>query len=333
MPDETTPSPYLSLGASKRSRRATRRAFTLVEMLLAAFIATITVGIAMSAFITLLKQNRQAEQTELVNQQMRRCLNHIVGFIQSSPAAPVIMDSSGCSIRLAPPDKFYAMVSGTTEIDPITHTSGIDKTNDTITFQSKSPQRTPYWILAGGPCPSAAISSVGSTFTDASTLPDIDVSQLFNVGDTVSVPQTGFDDATTLTVRSTDPTTTPQSVRFTTPVGKNIPNGTMIANSAGLRIRFVVVATPSGSLSRGDFIMYPNDQDLTKYIVIGTNIDPAPRINPADDTITETPFSYDPASRQFVINFQYLPAGNPIAGRITAGTRSFVKVRTNPASL
>jgi type II secretory pathway pseudopilin PulG len=333
MPDETTPSPFLSLGASKRSLRSVRSAFTLVETLIAVFVAVITVGIAMSAFIALLKQNRQAEQTELVNQQMRRCLDSVVGIIQSSPAAPIIMDGSGCSFRVASPEKFYAMVNGTAVLDPVTSTLGIDKTSDMITFQTRTPQRTPYWILAGANCPSAAIANVGSYFTDVSSLPNIDVSQLFNVGDTVSIPQTGFDDATTLTVRSIDSTVTPQSVRFTTPVGKNIPNGTMIANTAGIRIRFVVVATSSGSLSRGDFIMYPNDQDLTRYVVIGKNIDPAPRIDPADDTVTETPFSYDPASRQFVINFQYLPAGNTVAGRITAGTRSYVRVRTNPDSL
>jgi type II secretory pathway pseudopilin PulG len=333
MLEETPPLSYLSCGVSERRERSGIRGFTLVETLIASFIVTVTIGIAMTAFVSLLQQNRQAEETEIANQQMRRLLDTVTRAIRSSPAAPLVMDASGCSIRLAATTKYYAMVAGTTTIDSVSHTQGISTDSDTILFQVKTPQPAPYWILAGASCPSAAIDDIGTLFTDATSLPTIDVSQMFAVGDVVAIPQTGFGDATNLTIRSVDASLNPQRVRFTTAIGRNIPNGTMIANTAGVRIRFVIVANPTAEFARGDFVMYPNDQDLTQYSVLGRNLDPTPRVDPSDASVTETPFSYDPASRQFVINFQYLPAGNSIAGRITMGTRSFVQVRTDPASL
>jgi len=253
---------------------------------------------------------------------------------------------SGLSIRVTPPTKYYAMVNGGTDkIGPFLNTFGYKNTATSIGISSTPPQATTYEILLPNvTCPSAKVTTLDtSIFVTSRNASDpaqtIDATTLFSSvtpNNTVFIPSTGYGGAVQLTVSSVSA----NSLTFSSQLNPSsstwgLPNGTMIASSAAIRARFAVMAAASGSLQPGDLVYYPNDSITTQYSVLAHNIvyaNNSSRVDPSDATAGTDPypFTYNPTTRELIVNLQCLPPGNSVAGRATIGTRSRIYIRTDP---
>jgi prepilin-type N-terminal cleavage/methylation domain-containing protein len=341
----------------KYSKQTSLRGFTLAEVIITMFVLSFVLAATMTAFVTLLKQHKVIESTNTASFQLQMATSQIFRMIQSSPAAPIILNNSGTavtaaadgtfsgtSVRLAPAMNYYAMVAfGPDTIDAPSGTKGYAKTQNYINFALKVPQASTQWVYtAGSTCPSTNITNIsGQGFLTTGDLPNLDVSKLFNVGDKVTLPQTGYGDTIEMTILSIDSTPgSTQKITFTgafstalaSGTAWNLPEGTLIGNTAGARNRLTIVTTAAGSLKKGDLVYYPDDSDLTVYKILARDVDGQPRTNPTNPAVvtTEAPFIYnpDPSKNDLCVNFQILPVGNPVAGRATTGSRMRIKIRT-----
>jgi Tfp pilus assembly protein FimT len=334
--------------------------FSLVEIMVSAFILVLVVGVTMTSFISILKQHRLIEDTNDLSLTLQQATDQMMRQVVSSPSDIQVLDASGSvvaasgtpqacasgvSIRVAPAENHYVMVVGGTDIlDAATNTLGYKNTRTSLTLSSTTPQATTRELIQeGATCPSAAVSTL-STSIFVTTAPSIDASILFNASDPVTLPQTGFGGPRQLTVQAVSSTSLTFTTQLhTTSTTFGVPNGTLIANTRGPRSRFTVVTTASGSLLPGDLVYYPNDSVMTNFKILARNIVPQTTTTPVRNIYRDpstpasgtdaNPFTYNTVTRELIVNLQCLPPGNPVAGRTTIGSRQRIRIRTTPNSL
>lgn len=306
-----------------------RFGFTLAEILIATTIFTLVAAIAMVAMVAIIKRNDHTYNLTVGTSELRIASDFITQAVRTSPIAPII-SNSGKTLDVAPPVVYYATVADTAVVDALKNPNilGVLPTQDTIQFSVRARQPATKWILTGT-CPSASISSTGSTFLTLTDHPIIDLDDMFDVGATISVPATRYGSAKTLVIQTITNTSSSKILKFTTPVGIMIPNGTQIAATSARRVRFEITST-------GDLRNYPDSRNLTVFTVLATNVSDNPRVDASDSaSANQAPFtlgSTAPTARNVTINLQRLPKGT-ITGRSENGIRSTIYSRTDPLTL
>ncbi len=340
------------------AKRERQHGFTLVEIMISSFIIIVVVGVALATFLSLIKMQQRIQSAADSGIEIQRAMRTIYDTTVASPAAPVVQDAngntvaavtvpgtppvtvaSGVAVRIAPAEKHYLMITGGTDVlDAATNTLGYNNTRTSISLSDVSPQATTYEILQdGAPCPASQITTADpSVFSVDKDLRKIanPGTELFSVGDKVFLPITAYGDGRQLTINSLSS----NSLTFTTQLNPTsttwkLPNGTLIANTAGPRALIKLYTIAAAPFERGDLVYFPDDRDNTKYKILAKNIDPTPRSIPSDPTSAlERPFTYitdeQTNIRELLINLQSLPAGNSMTGRTTNGIRTRIKVRT-----
>lgn len=307
--------------------------FTLTEVLIAASLMTVVVGITLVAFVALLKRNLHTDQIARGGNEIRYSFDFLTKSVRASPIAPIITNS-GCTMEVAPNEFYYATVAGTTNIDPLRGIQGAAAAQKTIVFSDKCRQPAAKSILTGA-CPSSSVSSPGSTFLSVSDFPSLDVADFFQVGDVVTIPATIYGGAQVRTIQSITNTSSTKSITFTTNLTDRVPNGTQIAATALRRMKFEVTS--------GGQLRYYRDSTGTNYRIIAENITQTPRVDAYDTSSPLTqPFTYyanatlvsgvTVPARTLRVNLQRLPVGST-AGRTELGLVTSILLRTDPASL
>ncbi len=312
-------------------RSHTRHGFSLSEVMIAMSVFTVVAAIAMLALVALVKRNDHTFNTTAGVAELRTATDLITQAVRSSPTLPIVEDG-GRTLIVAPPIVYYATVQGTDVVDNLRTPNilGIAGGRDTITFPVRSRQPATTWIMADA-CPSSAISALGSTFIGSANHPELDLDDMFSVGDSVSIPGTRYGVPITLVVRSITNTASVKSLRFTTalptsPSELKIPNGTQIAASSGRRLKFSVQ-------TNGELRYWRDDRVAASYTVIATNLTTQPRANPESSSSAVEPcFNFIQADRTVQMNLQRLPAGR-LSGRTEIGIRTWIHARTRPSEL
>jgi hypothetical protein len=242
--------------------------------------------------------------------------------VRGAPQTPLVQ-ASGCDLIVMPYNLGYATVEDVTWIDAVHNMKGSKSNQRVLKLSNRIPAAATSSIFTSTARPTEAVAStdIGTYFKDSAQLATVDLSDLFAVGGTISIPATAYGTAVTRTINSISNNSGNKTLTATSNWGVNIPNGTRIFATAGRRILFRVTNT-------GDLRYYPDNRDLTKYSVLATDINPTPLVNPAD-TASGTTVPFYIAGSYLTLNLQKVPAGRP-AGRTLQGFQTSVYVRTDP---
>lgn len=311
---------------AKRSRvplRSARRAgFTLLEVIVAMSIFLLGMTLALSAYLAALKQAVHAQNVLQGTQELRHANDMVSEAVRSAPLPPVVQ-SSGLQLVVAPKDLGYATVLETTWIDTLHNVKGSKSNQKMLKLSNVSPALAVYSVFAGSGRPSSTLgaSDIATYFNDSSSLPTIDLNDIFASGDTITIPATAYGPQTTGVINNISNNAGNKTVTLVSNLGVDVPNGTRIAATAGRRLLFSVE-------SSGELRYYPDRRVMTKYIVIARDISSSPLSDPSNNaSAVTTPFSV--SGRYLTINLQKLPRGTT-AGRTVQGVQTNIYTRTDP---
>ncbi len=298
------------------------RAFSLLEVLVAMTIFGLAMGVALVAFVAVLKRVHHTDAVLKGAAELRHATDVISQVVRSAPQPPVVQ-SGGLELLVAPRDLGYATVLATTWIDVLHDVKG-SKSNQRMLHISNvagSAVSTSVFAGFGRPAGSVSTSGLAAYFATAADLPTIDLNDVFSAGDEITIPATAYGAQVTREIRNISNNPGNKTLTLTSDLGVDVPNGTRIAATAGRRHRFILQAD-------GELRHYPDHRDLTRYAVLAREIDPSPLSNPADaSSAVSVPFIV--TERAVSINLQRIPAGST-SGRTVQGAQTTVFTRTDP---
>lgn len=317
------PNPVRRPTTALQGRR--RAGFTLLEILTAVTVLGFAVAMTLGVFALGIKRVDHAERALTGTAELRYATDVISQAVRSSPILPTV-SPDGLQLIVAPKDLGSAIVQDTTWLDSAQTVSG-SKSNQRMLHLSNVnvPAVTQsIWQSTARPAAALAASDVATYFVGNSSLPEINLNDLFAVGDTITIPATSFGPSTTGVISSISNNSGNKTLTLTANLGVDVPNGTKITPTSGRRMLFQVTAA-------GELRYYPDNRDLTHFSVLAEAIDPAPLSNPADASSAHTvPFAIAATATDYVVlNLQQIPAGTS-AGRTLQGVRSTVFTRTDP---
>lgn len=294
----------------------------MTEIIVAMTILSIAMTITLSAYLVALKRSVHTQNALTGTTEVRFATDLISEAVRSTPQIPVVQ-TSGRQLIVAPKDLGYATVLATTWIDTIHNVKGSKSNQRMLHISNVTPAAVAFDIFKGASRPTGAVAatSIATYFDDSSTLPTTDLNDLFESGDTLTIPATAYGPSVTGVINNISNNSGNKTLTLTDNLGVDVPNGTKIAATAGRRIMFSVETS-------GELRFYRDNRDLTKYVILARNIDYQPLSLPNDTTSTRTtPFVLN--GRLLTINLQQLPKGN-MAGRTTQGVQTQVYARTDP---
>jgi hypothetical protein len=233
------------------------------------------------------------------------------------------VQAGGLQLMIPPKDLAYVVVLETTWIDTLHNIKGSKSNQRMLHLSNAIPATGISSVFASTARPAGALSTsdVSTYFKSAASLPTANLTDIFSVGDTLTIPATAYGAKTTGVINSISNNSGNKTLTLTTNLGVDVPNGTKIAASSGRRILFSVE-------TNGDLRYYADSRDLTKFAVLAHDIDPAPLSVPADASSARTvPFSIN--GRYVTLNLQKLPRGSTV-GRTLHGVQTTVFDRSDP---
>jgi prepilin-type N-terminal cleavage/methylation domain-containing protein len=305
-----------------RARGTGPGGFTLVEVMVAMTILLIATSLTMGAYVAALKRTLHAQKALNGETELRYAVDLLSDAVRSAPQLPVV-EGSGLQLVVAPKNLGYATVLDTTWIDSLHNVKGSKSNQRMLHLSNVTPSVVVNSVFGSSarPAGSLAAGDVATYFNDASALPTTDLNDLFASGDTLTIPATSYGPETTGVINNISNNSGNKTLTLTASLGVDVPNGTRIAATAGPRMLFAVQAT-------GDLRYYPDQRDLTHFIVIAHDIDPAPLTDPSDTTSARTtPFTI--SGSVVSLNLQQVPAGS-MTGRTLQGVRTVIYTRTDP---
>lgn len=306
----------------QRSRRAPAAGFTLVELLIAASVAAIAMVVTLVGYLAVLKSGYHSEKMMVGVAQLRYANDTIAQAVRSSPRSPTV-DSTGLRLIIAPDDLGYASIKDITWIDQPNGVKGSKSNQRVLKIADGAPAaatESPF-LNASRPAAALSASDVSTYFKTSSAASDIDLDDLFQSGDSITIPATAYGAAVTRTINNISSNSGTKTMTLTANLGVEVPNGTRIMSSGGRRVQFEVTAA-------GMLRYYPDNRDLTKFRVIATDIDPSPLTDPTNPSSAVTvPFAV--SQRSVTVNLQKLPRGST-AGRTVQGVQTIVFARSDP---
>jgi len=302
-----------------------RCGFTLAEVLMALAIFGVVMSLTMPAVIEVLKRSRHAESAMKGAEELRYVTALISQVVRSAPQSPEVQ-AGGLELLIAPKDLGYVTVGDTTLIDSLRGVKGskFDQRILKLSNIAGSAVISPVFASDARPAGQVTAGSYGTYFIDGSSLPSIDLDEMFTVGDTIKIPATPYGGAISSQIASISSGAGDKTITLEDDLGVNVPNGTRIATTSSRRLLFSVQ-------SNGELRYYVDHRDLSSYTVIARDIDASPLTDPADSASVETvPFTL--SGRNVLVNVQKLPAGTMV-GRTVQGAITTIYARTNPLSL
>ncbi|MBC7367825.1 MAG: prepilin-type N-terminal cleavage/methylation domain-containing protein [Undibacterium sp.] len=299
-----------------------RSAYTLMEIMVAMTILLLAMGITMVAFLSVLKRAVHSEKMLKGATELRYATDYITQVMRSAPQTPVV-STGGLQLLVAPANLGYATVLGTTWIDSVHNVRGSKSNQRMLHLSNVTPVAVVASIFRSTARPAGALASadVSIYFKDSSTLPVVDLNDLFASGDTLTIPSTVYGQTTTGVINNISNNSGNKTLTLTANLGVDVPDGTKIPATAGRRLLFEV-------RSGGDLRCYPDSRDLTKFFVLARDIDPAPLSVPSNTASARTvPFVI--SGRYLTLNLQQLPTGTA-AGRTVQGVQTTAFTRTDP---
>lgn len=321
--------PFFQQRSSSSSRRIIHaplrevRAFTLTEIMVAMAILAVVVLMAFVGMIAVLRGVAHTDAMVKGSSEIRHAADRISLAVRSAPRIPLV-ESSGCDLIVVPYNLGYAIVEGNTPIDAVNNVYGSKASQKMLKLSDLTPSAVASSIFAASARPTGAVSAgqISTYFNNASALSTIDLNDLFEVNDIITIPATAY--STTFvnrTINSISNNSGNKTITVTAKLGVDVPNGTKIFPSKGARTLFRV--TPSGELR-----YFPDNRKMGTFTTLATDINPAPLSNPGDATSSPTvPFAL--VGNLLTINLQKVPRGTQ-AGRTLQGVQTSVYVRTDP---
>ncbi len=305
-------------------RRPRRAAFTLVEIMVAMTILGLGMTITMVVFLAAVKRANHTETMLKGTSELRYAADMISQTVRSASEPPTTTD--GTDLYVAPGSQGYLLVDEITFIDSAKTTKG---TKAGMKVMQVDPYRSAatYSQFSGSSRPSGALAAgdVGTYFIASGNAPAPTVSSLVSVNDTLSVPQTSYGPAQTLTVNSVSKNSGTSTITCSTALAYSVPQGTKISIISGHRPEFAVI--------NGQLRYFPDSSVQATYAVLAYDISSTPLSDPANaaGAITK-PFVISGTNPSFVtINLQMIPKGTT-AGRTLQGVETTAYARTNPAT-
>lgn len=301
------------------------RGFTILELLVATGVFGLVMGITLVAYVGVMKKAFHAEALLEGAQQLRYASDLISQTVRSAPLRPVV-SANGLQLTVAPEDLGIVVVRDGTWIDEPNNVRGWKSNQRTLKFSNYTAAAVTTPIFkptAARPTGALSAADVETYFKVEDDLPEVDLNEIFSVGDTVKVPATAYGAEFERVINSISQNGGQKTVTFTQDLGCDVPQGTRVLATSGRRVRFEVMAS-------GDLRYYRDTRDLTKFVILARDVDPAPLSNPADLTSTRTTPFVLTEGRYVTINFEKLPRGT-IAGRTVQGVRTTVFARTDPS--
>lgn len=292
------------------------------EVMVAMTILLIAMSITMGAYLVALKRGVHTQNTLQATGQLRYATDLISESVRSSPQEPAVQ-SSGRQLLVAPKDLGFGSVYPVTWIDTIRNVKGSKGNQRVLKLKDFVPAAVSRNIFKGSARPTGAVSSssISTYFNDASSLPAIDLDELFAVGDSLTIPATAYGPAFTKQINSISNNSGTKTLTMTDNLGFDVPEGTKITATSGRRLMFSVE-------TNGDLRFYRDHRDTTKFVLLARDVDYQPYSVPWDQTSARTtPFAI--SGRVVTINFQHLPKGG-MAGRTVQGVQTQVYARTDP---
>jgi hypothetical protein len=276
----------------------------------------------MGAYLAAVKRAVHAQNALTGIQELRYASDLISQVARSSPQPPAVQ-ASGLQLVLAPKDLGYATVLDVTWIDVLHNVKGSRSNQRLLKISNVTPAAVAFSVFDSSARPAGALTAgdVATYFTDSATLPATDLNDLFAPGDTLTIPATPYGPSVTRVINAISNNPGNKALTLTADLGTDVPNGTRIPATAGRRILLSVEAS-------GDLRYYPDRRDLTRFMVVARDIDPAPLTDPSNTSSARTvPFVV--SGRFITLNLQKLPRGT-IAGRTVQGVQTAVYTRTDP---
>jgi hypothetical protein len=287
---------------------------------------TILAIVAVMAFVGVIAVLRGTAHTNAIvkgSTEVRYAADRISQAVRSAPRTPLV-ESSGCDLVVVPYDLGYAVVEDGTWIDAVNNVKGVKANMKVLKLSSFTPSAVSGSIFVGSARPAGAVSSgqIATYFNNASALPAVDLSDVFQVGDKITIPATAYSTTfVTRTINSISNNPGTKTITTTQNIGVDVPNGTKILASRGARILFRVT-------SDGELRYYPDNRNMNSFTTLATDINPLPLSNSADaSSSTTVPFAL--TGSLLTINLQRVPRGT-MTGRTLQGMRTSVYVRTDP---
>lgn len=299
-----------------------KHGFTLVEVLIATTVLAVVMTIVFVSNFSVLKRAKHTEGLITGVQQLRYASDLISQAVRSASRTPVVQ-SGGLELVVAPEDLGFAVTNDIAPIDALHNVYGTKANMRNLKVSNITPAAAASSIFVSSARPPGALTSVdvSTYFKSASDLGEIDLNDVFKVGDMIAIPGTRYGSPVTGIINSISNNPGTKTITLVNNVGVDIPAGTKIRASAGRRLLFSVTTT-------GDLRYYPDSRDLTKFSVIATDIDPSPRSAPAVSSSPDTvPFTL--TGRYVTLNLQKLPRGT-MAGRTVQGVQTTVFARSDP---
>lgn len=296
--------------------------FTLLEVLVAMSILMVAMSLALGAFLAALKRTVHAQNVMIGTQELRFAADMLSEAARSAPQDPVVQNS-GLSLLVAPKNLGYAVVVDGTWIDQLNNVKGWKSNQRVIKLADYTPSIVAINAFRSGARPAGVVSTseVATYFVDSSSLPTMNISDLFSVGDTVTIPATAYGPQFSKVINSVSNGQNQKTITMTEDLGVDVPQGTRILATSGRRLKFIVEST-------GELRYYPDHRDTSVFSVLARDIDPSPLTDPANAASAVTvPFAL--SGRYLTINLQRLPRGT-MAGRTVQGVQTTIFVRTDP---
>lgn len=280
-------------------------------------------------YIAVLKRAQHTERTLKGTAELRYAADTISQAMRSASQRATV-SADGLKLYVPPKDLGYVIVQEVTWIDMVAGVKGSKANQRMLQLSNVTAPAVvaSVWRDATRPAGALASSDVATYFVDASSLPTRDLSELFSVGDTITIPATAYGPKTTGVINSMSNNAGTKTITLEANLGVDVPNGTKIVATSGRRLVFEVVATGSHA---GELRYYPDSRNLSAYTVLSHDISAAPLVNPANTAGgTTTPFALSASAQGYVtINLQKIPAGSS-TGRTLQGLQSTVYTRTDP---
>jgi prepilin-type N-terminal cleavage/methylation domain-containing protein len=306
-----------------------RRAFTLVEVLVATTILGMAAGMTMVVFIASLKR---AQHTELMlkgTAELRYAADFVSQAVRSSAQLPTIA-ASGLQLIVPPKDLGVLVVENGDWIDQPHGVKGFKSNQRLLKVKAQIPAVVNS-VFASTTRPPGVLSAtdVGTYFVDATKIQALQVDSLVQAGDLLDIPATAYGPAINdWVVNSVSHNAGIATITFTNALMVDVPDETKINASSGRRAMFEVIAT--GKFT-GDLRYYPSKDNTSNFVVLAHDIDPTPLSDPSIATSTATvPFVIPSTSADYVIiNLQKVPKGTMV-GRTLQGVQTTAFTRSDP---
>ncbi len=296
---------------------APHAAFTLVELMVATTIFGLLMGMSLVAYVAVMKRAFHTEGAISGAAELRHATDVISQAVRSAPLA---LSVDGLKLYVPPKDLGFTVVDeGNTGpwVDMVAGVRGSTSVQRQIKLSDVIPSAVLSSVFVGDSRPSGALgaSDIATYFKSGSAgFQSIDLEEVFDVGDTLSIPATAYGaPKNDLVINSISNNAGNKAVTFTTALGVNVPNGTRIPVNHGRRIVFEVTADTH------ELLYTPDSRHPETVSVLARNIDPR-----------TPPFSLSADRLYLTLNLQQVPKGTT-AGRTVQGVRTTVFVRNNPS--